>query len=67
MARVLLQVRFLTSMSLGFSIYKIGITSKNNLTELTQGLNDLMCVKSLTEIKAQKKNLNRNYYYFHSK
>lgn len=53
-AHALTQVSDLTSVSLGFSINKMGIVSNSEFTELRKRLNDLMHVKCLTEIKAQK-------------
>lgn len=66
-AQVSAHVCYLISMSLGFSIYKMGVISNSNLTERMGGLNEMMQVTCLTENKAQKiKTLNSNCYYYHS-
>lgn len=67
-ARVLTQVSYLTSMSLGCYIYQMRIVSKRDITELMEGLNYLVHVKYLTENMTQKMiTLNRNYHNYHSK
>lgn len=67
-ARVLTQVSYLTSMSLGCYIYQMGIICKKDITDLMEGLNYLMHVKRLTENMTQKMiTLNRNYHNYNSK
>lgn len=66
-ACALTQVSYLISVSLGVSIYKMGIVSNSDLTELMEKLNEMMHVTCLTENKAQKiKTLSNNYYHCHS-
>lgn len=63
-ACALTQASYLISMSLGVSIYRMGMISQSDLTGLMEGLNDLMPVTGLTDHKTQNiKTLHSNYHY----